>query len=234
MAKRRVLVVEDDHAVRQGLVDALEVTGYEVLEAATFADAVRAGVQAGSDLVLLDLVLPGGDGLEVLTEIRLARPMVPVIILTARGQEDDRVRGLELGADDYVLKPFSVRELLARVEAVLRRSAERPLDLTEVPFPGGRADLARSELVFPDGVRVELSEREVALLRYLALHPGRVISRDELLSRVWRINAATVRTRTIDMHVARLREKLRDDADGRIIQTVRGRGYAFNPGSAAS
>ncbi len=229
MPKRRILVVEDDAAVREGLVDALSFEGYQVLEAGTFKEAVRIGVEAGYDLLMLDLVLPGGDGLDVLAEVRLARPTTPVIILTARGQEQDRVAGLKLGADDYVQKPFSIKELLARVEAVLRRSAERPVDVTMVQFPGGVADLARSQVVLPDGSKVELSEKEVALLRYLAMHPGRVITRDELLARVWRLPSANVRTRTIDMHVVRLREKLGDDAEApRIIETVRGKGYVFN------
>lgn len=230
MAKRSILVVEDDLAIRQGIVDALGFDGYATLEAGTFADAVRIGTQAACDLVLLDLVLPGGDGLDVLVEIRMARPTLPVIVLTARGQEEDRVKGLRLGADDYVVKPFSVKELLARVQAVLRRSAERPLDVVEVVVPGGVADLAKAELRFGDGGRIELSERECELLRYLSLNAGRVISRDELLSRVWRLPPAGVRTRTVDMNVARLREKLRDDAeDPRIIRTVRGKGYLFEP-----
>jgi DNA-binding response OmpR family regulator len=227
VAKRRILVIEDDPAVREGIVDMLTFEGFETFEAATYVEAVRMGVQVECDLILLDLVLPGGDGLNVLAEIRIARPTLPVIILTARGQEEDRIKGLRLGADDYQVKPFSIKELLARVEAVLRRSAERPSDLSEVMFPFGVADLERAELRFTDGVKIELSEKEIALLRYLALNRGRVITRDELLHRVWRIPANSVRaTRTIDMHVARLREKLRDD-DARIISTVRGKGYVF-------
>jgi DNA-binding response OmpR family regulator len=174
--------------------------------------------------VLLDLVLPGGDGLDVLGRVRAARPTLPVIVMTARGAEDDRVRGLQLGADDYVVKPFSVKELLARVQAVLRRSAERPTDLSLVALRDGEADLARQELRFADGGRVDLTEKETAVLRYLAQNAGRVIGRDELLEQVWRLPANGVRTRTVDMTVARLREKLRDPEH---IRTVRGRGYAF-------
>jgi DNA-binding response OmpR family regulator len=228
MVKRRILAIEDDAAIRQGIVDALRFEGYEVLEAGAFADGLRMAREVGHDLLLLDLVLPGGDGLDLLSEVRLARPTLPVIILTARGAEDDRVSGLKLGADDYVVKPFSVKELLARVEAVLRRSAERPVDVKEVAFDGGVADLLRAELRFDDGSRTELSEREIALLRYLAKNPSRAISRDELLEKVWRLPPNQVRTRTIDMHVVRLREKLRDDGtDPKIISTVRGRGYSF-------
>ncbi len=227
MPQRRVLVVEDDEAIRQGIVDALDFQGYATFEAGTFEDAVRAGTQVECDLVLLDLVLPGGDGLDVLAEVRRARPTLPVIILTARGQESDRVKGLDLGADDYVVKPFSVRELLARVQAVLRRSAERPSDVAEVVFSGGIADLARGELRHDDGSRTELTEREAALLRYLAQSEGRVVSRDELLERVWGLPANQVRTRTIDMSVARLRDKLRL---AELIRTVRGKGYVFEAG----
>lgn len=228
MSKRKILVVEDDPAVREGVVDALEFDGYAVHEAANFQDAVRFGVSGDFDLVLLDLVLPGGDGLDVLKQVRTARPTVPVVILSARGQENDRVTGLKLGADDYVLKPFSVRELLARVEAVLRRSAERPTDRVEVALPSGVADLACLELRFEDGSRFELSEREGTLLRYLAVNAGRVVSRDELLEKVWHIPSGNVRTRTVDMHIARLRDKIRDTRpEPTLIRTVRGRGYIF-------
>ena len=228
MAARRILVIEDDPAIRRGVVDALEHSGYAPLEAGTFPAGLELGLRSPCDLVLLDLVLPGGDGLDLLAEVRLARPRLPVIVLTARGQEDDRVRGLQLGADDYVVKPFSVKELLARVEAVLRRSAERPLELREAPFPGGVADFARAELRFDDGTRTELAEREAELLGYLARCVGRTVTREELLQHVWRLPANAVRTRTIDMHVARLREKLRDDpAEPRIIVTARGKGYRF-------
>jgi DNA-binding response OmpR family regulator len=233
MTKRRILVVEDDPAIRQGILDALSFDGYATLEAGTFDDGLRMAREVGHELLLLDLVLPGGDGLDLLAEVRLARPTLPVIVLTARGAESDRVKGLRLGADDYVVKPFSVKELLARVEAVLRRSAERPLDLEEVKFPGGLADLARSELRFDDGGRLELSEREIALLRYLAKNPNRAVSRDELLLNVWRLPPNNVRTRTIDMHVARLREKMRDDGESpKVILTVRGKGYVFQGSTA--
>lgn len=233
MSKRRILVVEDDPAIRQGILDALGFDGYATLEAGTFDDGLRMAREVGHDLLLLDLVLPGGDGLDLLAEVRLARPTLPVIVLTARGAESDRVKGLRLGADDYVVKPFSVKELLARVEAVLRRSAERPLDVEEVKFPGGLADLAKSELRFEDGARLELSEREIALLRYLAKNPNRAISRDELLLNVWRLPPNNVRTRTIDMHVARLREKMRDDGEApKVILTVRGKGYVFQGSTA--
>jgi len=138
------------------------------------------------------------------------------------------VRGLQLGADDYVVKPFSVKELLARVQAVLRRSPERPRPLAKVRIPKGTVDLARSEVRFDDGARTELSDIEVRLLEYLAGNSGRAISRDEILQRVWQMDPRGLSTRTIDMHVVRLREKLRDNPDNpAVILTVRGRGYMF-------
>jgi DNA-binding response OmpR family regulator len=226
MDPQSILVVEDDSAIRQGIVDALKFAGYEVLQAANGNDGMAQGLRATIDLLMLDLILPSPSGFEILTAVRAARPTLPVIILTARGEESDRVQGLRLGADDYVVKPFSVRELLARVEAVLRRSPERPNHVSKIELPHGVADLARSEIRFTNGKRAELSEREVELLRYLATHPGRVISRDEILLRVWRLDPKRMATRTIDMHVANLREKLRDDAENpKILLTVRGKGY---------
>ncbi len=228
MSKTRVLVVEDDAAIRRGLVDALTFAGFATVEAATGTAGLEMCLARDYDLMLLDLVLPGADGLEILELTRDARPTVPVIILTARGDETDRVKGLELGADDYVVKPFSVKELLARVEAVLRRSPERPTDVPEVRVPGGVCDLERLEVRYDDGARQEFTEHEALLLRYLAANAGRAVSREELLRRVWRINPRGVATRTVDMHVARLREKLRDGAEEpRVILTVRGKGYAF-------
>ena len=226
--KRRILVVEDDAAIRRGIVDALTFAGYESLEAADGQEGLRMGVRVGYDLLLLDLVLPGPGGMEILAAVRTSRPTVPVIILTARGGEEDRVKGLRLGADDYVVKPFSIKELLARVEAVMRRSPERSSDIKRIPFPGGAADLDRRELQFEKGKAVELSEREMEILRYLAGNAGRAISREELLRRVWRIDPDKIETRTVDMHIARLREKLRDDPDQpKTITTVHGKGYMF-------
>jgi DNA-binding response OmpR family regulator len=228
MNTRRVLVVEDDSAIRRGIADALQFAGYEVLQAPNGNDGMAQGLKATFDLLLLDLILPGHSGFEILKTVREARPVLPVIILTARGEEQDRVQGLRLGADDYVVKPFSVRELLARVEAVLRRSPERPNGVAKVKLPNGFADLERSEIRHNNGQRQELSEREVELLRYLAANSGRAISRDEILLRVWRLDPRRMVTRTIDMHIANLRDKLRDDPEHpQILLTVRGKGYMF-------
>lgn len=246
-----VLVVEDDPAIREGLCDALGFQGHRVLQAATAPAAAEAALRSHCDLVLLDLMLPGGDGLDVLKELRRLKPRLPVIIITARGREADRVRGLRMGADDYVVKPFSVRELLARVDAVLRRAAPEPAAAADDPatawsIPGGRIDLARREVAFDDGAREELSEREQALLAHLRRHARRVVGRDELLREVWGLDPSRVQTRTVDMHVARLRDKLRDggpprngDAPGdgaepRVILTVRGKGYMLGePGEGS-
>jgi len=228
MAKRKILVVEDEAPIRRGILDALRSRYYDVAEAPDGHTGLELASTIDCDLVLLDLMLPGQSGLEVLRQVREVRPALPVIILTALGDEADRVRGLKLGADDYIVKPFSIRELLARIEAVLRRSPERPTDLTTFDFPGGTADLNRRELRFGDGSRCDLSEREAELLRYLVCNAGRAIAREEILSRVWGIAPAGVETRTIDMHVARLRDKLRDDpANPAVLLTVRGKGYMY-------
>ncbi len=221
-----VLVIEDDASIRTGLRDALEAVGYETLAAADGRAGLDVVQRATFDLLLLDLVLPHVDGLTILKKVRELRPTTPVIILSAMGAEADRVKGLNLGADDYMVKPFGARELLARVNAVLRRSPERPQEIQSLPFSGGEADLARCEVRHADGTREPLSEREIAVLRYLAGNPGRAISREEILLRVWRLPANASATRTIDVHVANLRAKLRDDpTDPKVILTVRGKGY---------
>ena len=228
MERKTILTVEDDPAIRRGIVDALTFAGYEVIEAPDGRVGLEMATTRAYDLLLLDVILPGPSGMDILREVRKQRATQGVILLTAKGEENDRVEGLRLGADDYVVKPFSVKELLARVEAVMRRSPERPRAVSRIPLLGAVADLARLEVRFDDGERVELSEKEADLLRYLAENPGRAISRDELLMRVWQINPRGLETRTIDMHVTRLREKLRDDpANPKVVLTVRGKGYMF-------
>ncbi len=225
-----ILTVEDDPAIRRGIVDSLKASGYVVWQADRADLGADMAVGRPCDLVLLDLVLPGGDGMQVLTQIRQQKPTLPVIILTARGEENDRVRGLRLGADDYVVKPFSVDELLARVEAVLRRSPARATVRPMLKLPQGEIDWNTREVVHCDGDRQTLSERELALLDYLARHPGRTIDRDELLRGVWQIDAKGISTRTVDMHVARLREKLRRVCQQiEVIKTIHGRGYTIEP-----
>ena len=233
MLRARIVVVEDEPAIRRGVVDALRLTGYDVSEAADGAIGLQVASQPSIDLVLLDLLLPRRDGLEVLSEIRKVFPTRPVIILTARGSEEDRVRGLKMGADDYVVKPFSARELLARVEAVLRRTLPREPDVRVIKFGKGTIDLSRREVRWPGNDRQELSETEASLLQYLVRNRTRAVSREELLTRVWGVDAQGLETRTVDMHVARLRAKLRDpatDGEPEAIITVRSHGYMAGPG----
>jgi DNA-binding response OmpR family regulator len=233
VAATRILVVEDDAAIRRGVVDALRFQGYVVAEASDGDEGLEKAFEPLHDLLLLDLVLPGKQGLDILKEVRLAYPTLPVIILTAKGDETDRVNGLKIGADDYVVKPFSVKELLARIEAVLRRSPERPQPAGEARFDHGEADLATGEVHFKNGKSCRLFPMELDLLRYLASNAGRAVSREEILSRVWHMKLTGAETRTVDMHVARLREKLRDDvANPRVIKTIRGKGYVFGGGAA--
>lgn len=236
MAPRQtVLVVEDDDAIREGVVDALEYRGFAVLEAADGEAGLELALRSEIDLLLLDVVMPGRTGLEILVEVRRSRPTLPVILLTARGRESERVEGLEKGADDYIVKPFSIKELAARIKAVLRRSPGRQPESVALAFPGLEIDLERRELRFSDGESGELSEKEVELLRYLAARPGRAVSRDELLSNVWRLDPRGIRhTRAIDMHIARLRDKLRDrEKPPKLLQTVRGKGYRLGTAEPA-
>jgi DNA-binding response OmpR family regulator len=232
MHPARIVVIEDEHPIRRGIADALRASGYEVAEAADGVAGLNEATRAGIDLVLLDLLLPRRDGLEVLRELRRSRSAVPVIILTARGSEDDRVRGLTMGADDYVVKPFSARELLARVEAVLRRSLGRPAAVQGARLGRAVIDLGRREVCWSDKERAELSETESAILGFLVAHNERAVSRDELLSRIWGIEPVGLETRTVDMHIARLRTKLRDPSGKRApeaIVTVRAHGYMAGP-----
>jgi DNA-binding response OmpR family regulator len=228
MPSTRVVIIEDEPPIRRGVVDALRAAGYDTAEAADGVRGLEEALKHGVELILLDLLLPKRDGLQVLAEVRKLRPTLPVIILTARGTEDDRVRGLKMGADDYVVKPFSARELLARVEAVLRRSLGRPPDLTHARLGHAVIDFERREIRWSEHQRSELSETESALLCFLVTNQKRAVSREELLTRLWGIGPQRVETRTIDMHIARLRTKLRDPSGKstpEAILTVRAQGY---------
>jgi DNA-binding response OmpR family regulator len=228
----RIAVIEDEAPIRRGVADVLRASGYEVAEAADGARGLEEANRPGIALVLLDLLLPRLDGLEVLRQLRQSRPGLPVIILTARGTEDDRVRGLKMGADDYVVKPFSARELLARVEAVLRRSPGRPAGDMRARLGRAVIDFARREVRWSERERGELSETEAAILCYLVANRKRAVSREELLQHVWGIDTAGLETRTVDMHIARLRVKLRDPSGRKspeAVLTVRAHGYMAAP-----
>lgn len=223
-----ILTIEDDPAIRQGIVDSLKFSGYDVIESGNGNDGLEKAMESNYDLLLLDLALPGIPGLEILRQVRSIRPTQPVIILTAKGDVSDRVNGLNDGADDYVVKPFSIKELLARVEAVLRRSSVIS-NVHQIEFENGTIDFERRELRYHDDDRIELSEKEAEVLRYLVSNNGRAISRDELLSGVWQLSPKGISTRTIDMHIARLREKLRDNKTRpTLLLTVRGKGYMWS------
>lgn len=223
MSVPTILVVEDDAAVRKGVVDALTFAGYEVLSAADGREGREAALSARYDLLLLDLIMPHYTGFEILEALQGNRAGQAVIILSAKGEENDRVRGLKMGADDYVVKPFSARELLARVDAVLRRTTERHALGEKHEVAGRVIDLTCAEIVH-EGDRQELSEREVGVLRYLIANPERPVPRDELLRHVWGIDPNRIETRTVDMHIAHIRKKLGDQSQ-EILETVRGRGY---------
>ena len=223
-----VLVVDDEPIVRDVVVRYLEREGFTALEAAD-GDAARRLIERGSpQLVVLDVMLPGTDGLTLCRWIR-ERGDLPVIMLTARGEEADRIVGLELGADDYVTKPFSPRELAIRVRNLLRRAAPAPLAASEIiRFGAVEVDGAARE-VRRDGEQLKLTMREFDLLWFLVSHPRRVFSRDQLMDRVWGYEAA-LDTGTVTVHVRRLREKIEDDPSRpRRIETVWGVGYRFVP-----
>jgi two-component system alkaline phosphatase synthesis response regulator PhoP len=221
-----ILVVEDDDAIRRGLADALSYTGYTVHDAPDGAAGLELILGTDADLVLLDIMMPKMDGLEVLSRLRRAKPAQPVIFLTARGEEYDRIKGLKLGADDYIVKPFSIDELTARIEAVLRRSPGRPSGHRTTTIAGREIDFERREVALPSGVRRSLTEREHEVLSFLCSNAGRAISREELLQTVWGLDPRGTHTRTVDMTIARLRETLDDEpGDPEVIRTVRGKGY---------
>ncbi len=226
MESPTILVVEDDAAVRRGIVDALSFSGYQVISASDGAVGKEKALSATYDLLLLDLVLPHFSGFEILEALKKERAGQAVIILSAKGEENDRVRGLKMGADDYVVKPFSARELLARVDAVLRRTSERQVMNQAVTIHEREIDFARCEIRY-QGAQEDLSEREVGVLRYLVGNSERAVTREELLRHVWGIDPKNVETRTVDMHMAHLRKKLSDHSQ-EVLETVRGKGYRLS------
>ena len=223
----RVLIVEDEPTLVLTLTDRLRAEGYQVASAETGDDGLRLGREGSFDIILLDVALPGKGGFDVLRDLRQQRVETPVVMLTARGQVVDRVLGLKLGADDYVPKPFDMMELLARVEAVLRRRAGVPTPASGTfAFGDVRVDFRRAE-VLRGGEPVELSSLEFKLLRYFVEHRGALVGRRELLEQVWGY-PGVLQTRTVDVHVASLRQKLeRHPAKPEHIVTVHRMGYRF-------
>jgi DNA-binding response OmpR family regulator len=225
----RILVVEDEPTLRQGLSELLTAADHEVVAFEHGRDAVDAGTHEAFDLVLLDLMLPDMDGVDVCRRLRLARPALPILMLTARGSEDDKVAGLEAGADDYLTKPFAVRELLARINALGRRAASAPTEPEIVEADGCSIDLGRLQASRGDSA-VALTPREAGILRWLHRHRVRAVPRAELLERIWG-SSSDLQTRTVDMTIANLRQKIeRDPSDPKIIVTVTGTGYAWAEG----
>jgi DNA-binding response OmpR family regulator len=222
----RILVIEDDPAILRGLADNLGCESHEVLTAADGEHGYSLARSGKPDLILLDLMLPRMSGYELCRKLRAESVTTPIVMLTARGDEADRVVGLDLGADDYITKPFSVRELLARIRAVLRRAQAQSALPAELRFGNVTVDFRRYE-ARKDGRPVELTRKEFGLLRLLAARSGEAVTRDDLLNEVWGYDASPT-TRTVDNHVASLRAKLEDNpADPRHLFTVHGVGYKW-------
>ena len=236
MKRTRILVAEDDAHIRDGLVDTMQSEGYEVVAVPDGTQALKRFAAGGLfDLLLLDIMMPGHSGYDVCREVRAKDRRVPIIMLTAKGGEIDKVLGLQLGADDYITKPFGVHELLARVAAVLRRA--QPELAAAVPAPDTFAfgevtvDAKRYEIA-RHGKRTPITDREVRLLQFFHGHPDEVVSRDKLLNAVWGV-AYFGTTRTLDQHIAQLRKKVERHPDApTAILTVHGVGYRYEPAKA--
>jgi DNA-binding response OmpR family regulator len=226
MATTKILIVEDEPNMVAGLRDNFEFEGFQVATALDGLEGLEQALRISPDLVILDVMMPKMSGLDVCKQLKAKRPSVPIIMLTARGQEVDKVVGLELGADDYVTKPFSIRELLARVKAVLRRAKTVPKEQERYSFGQVEVDL-KSCQVLRSGEAMDFSSKEFELLKYFLCHPGETLSRDRLLEEVWGYDRFPT-TRTVDAHIVRLRQKVEPKPDEpRFILTVHGTGYKF-------
>jgi two-component system, OmpR family, phosphate regulon response regulator PhoB len=230
MSEKRVLVVEDEEAIRDLLRFRLSRAGYAVVPAATGAEARAAIADHQPDVIIMDWMLPDVSGLELTRQLKRepSTREIPIIMVTARAQEDDRVTGLEGGADDYVVKPFSPRELLARIKAVIRRGA---FDDDEVLKAGRLVLDSANHRVTVDGAEVPLAPTEFRLLKFFMEHPDRVYSRAQVLDRVWG-GSVYIEERTVDVHIRRLRQALTPHGYDKLIRTVRGAGYGFSPDRA--
>jgi DNA-binding response OmpR family regulator len=226
MNNAKILIVEDEPNMVAGLRDNFEYEGYTVITASDGQEGLARALADSPDLVVLDIMMPKMSGLDVCKQLKAKRPSVPVIMLTARGQEVDKVVGLELGADDYVTKPFSIRELLARVKAVLRRAHALPKEQDNYAFSDVEINV-RTYQVHRKGKPVDFSAKEFELLKYFLCHPGETLSRDRLLEDVWGYEHFPT-TRTVDAHIVHLRQKLEPNPEEpRYILTVHGMGYKF-------
>lgn len=226
MASPKILIVEDEPEMVVGLRDNFAFEGYQVLVANDGEAAVEAALKNKPDLVLLDVMLPRLSGLDVCRRLRRQGFSSPILMLTARGQEIDKVVGLEVGADDYITKPFSIRELIARIRAHLRRAGSNIESIDSYAFDDVEIDFRKYQAT-KAGRRLLLSAREFELVHYLIVHKGETVSRDQLLNQVWGYDSFS-NTRTVDNHIAKLRQKLEDDSsDPKIILTVHGVGYRF-------
>lgn len=222
--KTRMLVIEDDPAIRRGLLDVLVFNGYEALGVEDGAEGLKTALSQHFDLIVVDVMLPSLDGLSICAAIRAKKPTQGIIILTAKGAEDDIIKGFQAGADDYVCKPFSLRELMVRVEALLRRVGKGQAD--ETLHIGELVLCSKTLTASGPQQSVELTRREMDILLYLHRHRDRIVSKKDLLSEVWNYGDPEIETRTVDIHILKLRKKL--DMllpDVALIQTIRGEGY---------
>ena len=226
----KVLVVEDEVGIRMTLADRLRAEGYEVEEAADGVEGYERGRRGGLDIIVLDLMLPGKPGLEVCRDLRREGVSTPLLMLTAKGQLIDKVRGLRTGADDYVVKPFEMLEVLARIEALIRRDRMTSATSESQTYRFGKVRVdAKQATVFRNGEQLQLSAKEYHLLLYFVRHPRQTLSRDVLLREVWKYRPG-LSTRTVDVHVGWLRQKIEEDTrKPRWIVTKHGLGYIFDP-----
>ncbi|MBI6549012.1 phosphate regulon transcriptional regulator PhoB [Xenorhabdus lircayensis] len=224
---KRILVVEDEVPIREMVCFVLEQNGYQAVEAEDYSTAIKRLSEPYPDLVLLDWMIPGGSGIQLIKQIKRDNhtKTIPVIMVTARAEEEDRVRGLDVGADDYITKPFSPKELIARVKAVLRRIS--PMEAEDVIDMDGLILDPSSHRVSSQGQDLEMGPTEFKLLHFFMTHPERVYSREQLLNYVWGTNVY-VEDRTVDVHIRRLRKALEIGKHDKMVQTVRGTGYRFS------
>lgn len=226
--KARILVVEDDPALLRGLVDVLVYNGYEVKGIEDGGLGLKAGLHETFDLLLLDVMLPTLDGFSICKEIRKKKPVQGIIMITAKGAEDDIVTGFNAGADDYISKPFSLREVMVRIEAVLRRTGKNPGDaefeIHDIFFDG------KNLVAQAKSKSIELTRKEMDIITYLHFHRDRIVSKKELLTEVWHYAVADIETRTVDIHMLKLRKKIVQlIGDAPFINTIRGEGYRLEP-----